>query len=180
MDSKKIIIIVLIVVAVIYVVFVTRGSLTADQPKRFSSDQAKNEAKNIEPPSWSETINNIFGGLQEKVVLNCLEKSPKNSERKCEKLPLGKTTIPAAKEPFLPFLGKATFRTVKLVLIDDGQATVIYTDKKGGNKIDNPQRFDLPNPKNESSKIESIVVLENGGTLEITCKGNTSCQVGQL
>lgn len=179
MDSKKVIIIGLIVVAVIFVIFVTRGSLTADQPERLSSGQSKNEAKNIEPPSWSGTINKVFGGLQEKVVLNCLEKSPKSSESVCEKLPLGKTPIRAAGEPFLPFLGKATFRTVKLILIK-GQATIVYTDKKGGSKIDNPQRFDLPNPENENSKIESIVVLENGGTLEITCKGNASCQVGQL
>lgn len=179
MDSKKVIIIVLIVVAVIFVIFVARGSLTADQPKRFSSDQSKNDAKDVKPPSWSGTINNVFGGLRENVVLNCLEKSPKNSNRKCEKLQIGKTQIQAAGEPFLPFLGKATFRTVKLILIN-GQATIVYTDKKGGNKIDNPQRFDLPNPENENSKIESIVVLENGGILEITCKGNTSCQVGQL
>ena len=166
---NKIVIIVLVLIVVIFVIFVTWGSLTVDQPV---------DAKNINKSDWGKSINNLFGGLQKSAILDCIVKPPAGAERICEQLPL-EIKVKAAEEPWLPFMNKSTFRTAKLVLIK-GQATVTYFDKKGGKDIDNPQRFDLPNPDNDSSTIESLVILEDGGTLTIACKNNTSCQVGQM
>ena len=178
MDSKKIVIIVLILIIVIFIFFVTYGSLTNDPRKSTNSSDTKKDAKNIKPPEWSKAIDSIFGGLQEKVDLECDKKSPAGSERRCEKLRLGETTVKPAKDPWLPFLGKTTFRTARLVLID-GQATIVYCDRKGGSKIDRPQEFDLPNPENDDSIKESLVIMEQGGTLNISCKQNSACKVGQ-
>ena len=165
---NKIVIVVLVLIVVIFVVFVTWGSLTVDKPV---------DAKNMNKSDWGKTINNIFGGLQKSVILDCKVKSPAGSGRKCEELPL-EIKVEAAEEPWLPFMKKTTFRTAKLIRIE-GEATVTYFDKKGGEDIDNPQRFELPNPENDNSTIESLVILEEGGTLTISCKNNTSCQVGQ-
>ncbi len=175
MDTQKIVIIVLILIVVVFVIFVTRGSLTDDQPKRTNSTESKKDAANIPLPDWSKTINKIFGGLEESVDV-CDEPSA-NTEIKCE-LPLGNIEIKPAKEPWLPILKKSSFRTVKLVWIS-GTVSVLYVDKKGGSDIDNPQTFDLPDPKNNSSKFGSLVIMENGGTLTISCKENTKCQIGQ-
>lgn len=167
---NKIVIVVLVLIVVVFVVFVGVGS--------FKTEPKKNP-KEVEAPSGSETFSGIFGGLQEKVVLDCVLKSPPNSKRQCEKLPSGNINIPAAKEPSIPFLKKTSFRTAKLVLIS-GEASVTYFDRKGGGgKFDNPQKISLPNPDNDNSRVESIVILENGGTLNVSCKGNASCQVGQ-
>ena len=165
---NKIVIVVLVLIVVIFVVFVTWGSLSVDKPA---------DAKNINKSDWGKTINNVFGGLQKSVILDCKVKSPAGSGRKCEQLPL-EIKVEAAEKPWLPFMKKTTFRTAKLIRIK-GEATVTYFDKKGGDDIDNPQRFDLPNPDNDNSTIESLVILEEGGTLTISCKNNTSCQVGQ-
>ena len=169
LNMNKIVIIVLVLIVVIFVVFVTWGSLTVDQPV---------DAKNINQSDWGKTINNLFGGLQKSIILDCKVKSPAGAERKCEQLPL-EIKVEAAEEPWLPFMEKTTFRTAKLVLVK-GQATVTYFDKKGRKGIKNPQRFELPNPENDNSEVESLVILEEGGTLTISCKNNTSCQVGQM
>ena len=167
---NKIVIVVLILIVAVFVVFVGVGSFKTE---------TKSDPKEVEAPPGSETFSRLFGGLQEKVVLDCALKSPPNSNRQCEKLRLGNINIPAAKEPSIPFLKKTAFRTAKLVLIS-GEASVTYFDKKGGGKnFDNPQIISLPNPKNDNSRVESIVIRENGGTLNISCKGNASCQVGQ-
>ena len=169
MDTQKIVIIVLVLIGAAFVIFVGVGSFKSE-PKK--------DPKDVEAPTGSETFSKLFGGLQEKVVLDCDPTSRSNSGLRCEKLLLGKKPIPPAKESSLPFLKKTTFRTVKLVLIS-GQASVLYIDNKGGGKIKNPQRFDLPNPENDGAKVESLVFLEKGGTLTISCLGNTACQVGQ-
>ena len=168
MDTQKIVIIVLILIIVVFVIFVARGSLTADEKA----------IANVTPPDWSETINRIFGGLQESVVLECKEKSSPNTDRKCETLPLGVTQIKPAKDPWLPFLKKTTFRTVKLVLIS-GQAEITYINSKKNSKIKNPDKSPLPNFNNKKPNIESLVITEDGGMLTILCKANASCQVGQ-
>lgn len=175
----KIVIVVLILIFVIFVIFVARGSLTSDQPKRTDSNQAKKDAKDPEkiPQNWSNALNSLFGGFQQTVVLECA-KPPANSERRCEALPPGNTSVQAAEEPSLPFLKKATFRTAKLVLIS-GKATITYLDKKGAKDVDNPQIFNLPNLDNKDPNAESLVILEEGGTLNILCQGNSLCQVGQ-
>ncbi len=176
---NKIVIVVLILIVVIFIIFVTYGSLTNDPREQTNSSQLKKDAKNVKPPEWSKAIDSIFGALQETVDLECDKKSPVGSEMRCEKLRLGETSVKPAKEPWLPFLGKTTFRTAKLVMIGEGEATIIYMEKKGGDKIDRPQKFDLPNPDNNNSKKESLVILEEGGTLNISCKQNTACKVGQ-
>jgi hypothetical protein len=159
---NKVVIIVLVLIVVVFVIFVGVGSLTSDE---------KADPEKMPMPALGETVNKIFGGLQETVDL-CKESSAK-SEIKCV-VPLGKIEINAAKKPFLPFLKKTTFRTVKLIWIS-GTVSVFYVDKKGGSKIDNPQHFELSNAK----KKESLVILEEGGTLTISCGGNGACQVGQ-
>lgn len=176
---NKIVIVVLILIVVIFIIFVTYGSLTSVPRKQTNSSQLNKDAENVKPPEWSKAIDSIFGGLQETVDLECDKKSPAGSERRCEKLRLGETSVKPAKDPWLPFLGKTEFRTAKLVLIGEGEATIIYLDKKGGDKIDRPQKFDLPNPDNDNSKVESLVIMELGGTLNISCKQNRACQVGQ-
>ncbi len=174
MDTQKIVIVVLIVIIVVFVIFEVRGSLSADQPKRGNQSDAVEFIKQNKTPGWSKTINRLFGGLQESVVLKCVEISPPNAERQCEKLPLGTIDVPPAKDPWLPFLKKTSMRTVKLVLIN-GIASVNYHNRKGGNNIEDPQHFELPN----FEKNESLVITESGGTLTISCKENAVCQVGQ-
>lgn len=164
---NKIVIIVLIAIVVVFFVFVGVGS--------FKSEPKKTNPKDVEAPQGSESFSDFFGFLQEKVVLRCEQKSPAGSSRQCEKLPIGNITIPPAADSFF---GKSTFRTVRLELLE-GRAAVSYLDKKGSAEFDNPQEFDLPNSDNDDSKIEAIVVLENGGTLNISCRGNSSCRVGQ-
>lgn len=177
---NKIVIVVLIFIVALFIIFVTYGSLTNDPRKQTNSGQLNKDAENVKPPDWSKAIDSIFGGLQETVDLECDKKSPAGSERRCEKLRLGETSVKPAKDPWLPFLGKTEFRTAKLVLIGEGQAKIIYLDKKGGDKIDRPQKFDLPNlDKKTNQKEESLVITEEGGTLNISCKQNTACQVGQ-
>jgi hypothetical protein len=167
---NKIVIVVLILIVAVFVVFVGVGSFKSE-PKK--------DPKDVEAPPGSETFSRLFGGLQEKVVLDCALKSPPNSNRQCEKLPSGEINIPAAKEPSIPFLKKTAFRTAKLILIS-GQASITYLDRKGGGKnFDNPQVISLPNPDNKNSRVESIVIREQGGILTVSCKGNGSCQVGQ-
>lgn len=167
---NKIVVIVLILIAVVFFVSVGVGSFESTPEK---------DPKKVGAPSGSESFSNLFGGLQEKVTLRCDPTAPAaDASMKCRKLVLGSSTIPPAKEPRLPFLKKSTFRTAKVVLLS-GQASVFYLDGKGGGKIKNPQRFDLPNPDNDGSRVESIVILENGGNLNISCKAGTNCQVGQ-
>lgn len=166
---NKIVIIVLILIAVVFFISVGVGS---------SESEPERDPKKVDAPAGSEGFSNLFGGLQEKVTLPCDPTSAANVSLKCQRLLLGSSTVPPAKEPWLPFLKKSTFRTAKVVLLS-GQASVLYLDGKGGSKIKNPQRFDLPNPDNDGSRVESIVFLENGGSLNISCKANTNCQVGQ-
>lgn len=177
MDSQKLGIIILVVVIIVFVIFAARGGLTNDQPEPFSPDQAKKNAPNANKPDWTKTIDKVFGSIRETVDLSC-EKTAKGTERRCEMLSLGNSDVKAAKDPWLPFMKKATFRTAKLVLLK-GQAMVLYIDRKGGDKIDNPQKLPLPNPDDHNSAEGSLVMLENGGTLNITCVGTVPCQVGQ-
>lgn len=165
---NKIVIVVLVLIVAVFVIFVGVGSFKSEPEQ---------DPKTTGAPPGSETFSSIFGGLQEKLVLDCVLKSPTNSNRQCEKLPVN-IIIPAAKEPSIPFLKKTAFRTAKLVLIS-GQATISYKDNKGARGIDNPQIINLPNPDNKDPAVESLVVLENGGTLTISCKLKTLCQVGQ-
>lgn len=166
---NKVVVIVLVLIAVVFFVFVGFGSLKSEQ---------KPLPKDIEAPPGSETLHDLFGSLQESVSLKCDPAAPKTPALRCAKLELGVSDIAPAKESSFPFQGKTTFRTAKLVLLQ-GIASVTYLDRKGGDRIDNPQEFKLPNPKNEGATSESIVVMENGGKLIITCDGNASCRVGQ-
>jgi len=87
--------------------------------------------------------------------------------------------VPPAKEPWLPLMKKTEFRTLKLVLLEGQRVHINYLDKKGGKNIDNPQFFNLPDPDNNNSLKGSIAVMENGGTLTISCLDNVPCRVGQ-
>lgn len=168
-DMNKIVIIVLVLIAAVFFIFVGVGSFESEPEK---------DPKKVKAPPGSETLNNLFGGLQEKIVLRCDPASSANSSLQCQKLLMGTANIPPAKEPSLPFLKKTTFRTAKIVLLS-GQATIFYRDNKGISGQDNPRITNLTNPNDKNSNVESIVVLERGGTLNISCIGNTSCQVGQ-
>lgn len=176
MDSKKIIIVVLVLIVVVFVILVARGSLTVDQPKQMNPQEAKKEVNNISS-NWRGALDSLFGGFQQTVVLPCRDVS-KSSTRQCDQLALGTINVPEAEEPFLPFLKKAAFRTAKLVRID-GRANISYRNNTNAENVDNPQTFKLPNPENNDSIVESLVILETGGILTISCEGNTKCQVGQ-
>ncbi|HLL99836.1 MAG TPA: hypothetical protein VK400_02170 [Pyrinomonadaceae bacterium] len=164
---NKFVIIVLVVIAVVFFIFVGVGS--------FGSEPANPDAKTVNQSSGAGILDSLFGGFRETVELPCERKPAAKSSLRCESLLKGNQTVPAAAEPFLPFLEKSAFRTAKIILFD-GRARVIYRNLKQKEGIDNPQDFELP--KNGSDR-ESLVITEDGGNLNISCLGNAGCRVGQ-
>jgi hypothetical protein len=179
MDSKKLVIVILIVIAVVFVIFAGYGSLTVYQPKRTNARESKKDAKVAPTPGWAKSIDSAFSGWQESVQLRCDPPPDQNSRRRCDDLGTGPIVVPPAKEPWLPLMKKTEFRTLKLVLLEGQRVHINYLDKKGGKNIDNPQFFNLPDLDNNNSLKGSIAVMENGGTLTISCLDNVPCRVGQ-
>lgn len=169
---NKIVIVVLILIVVIFVIFVARGSLTADQPKRGNRQEAAEFSKQKKAPGWSKTIKNLLGGLGGKLELPCEKKAAPDKNIQCEKMPLNT-------EIKIPAETGASFRTATFVLLA-GKARIEYDDETAeAEDLElEEQDFDLPNFETEDPRIGSIVALEKGGKLEISCSGNQSCQVG--
>jgi len=166
---NKVVIIVLVIIVVVFVIFVTRGSLTKDQPKSGN----KSEAANYKAPNWTKTIKKAFAAVGKKVKLNCPPNVPQDPDFECKSLPLD------AAINILPENG-SSFRVVTLVLIK-GRANVEYDDnsEKADDYELDEQDFPLPNPDTDDKEIGSIVILEKGGRLRISCQGNNPCQVAQ-
>jgi hypothetical protein len=160
MSSTKIVIIVLILVAVIFVIFVARGAFRNDPKSDDPKLAAKNSSKKGGKPGWTKAINDFVGSRQPKLTLKQSRYTANTTEevRADEKNP---------------------FRIAKFRLIS-GSATIEYedrTEEAEKMKLDD-QDFDLPNFDNEEDpRSGSIVALEKGGTLTITCKGTGGCRV---
>ena len=112
----KIVIIVLILIAVVFVIFVTRGSLTSDQPKRGSRSDAADFTRQKKAPDWSRTVKKILGGLGKKLSLDCGETDPE-----CLAIPLDKNINISSENG-------TSFRTVTFVLVK-GRARIQYRDR---------------------------------------------------
>jgi hypothetical protein len=166
---NKVVIIVLVLIVVVFVIFVTRGSLTKDQPKRGK----KSEAANYKAPDWTKTIKKAFAAVGKKVKLNCPPNVPPDKDFECKSLPLDNDiNIPAETG--------SSFRVVTLVLIK-GRANIEYDDnsQKADDYELDEQDFPLPNPDTDEHEVGSIVILEKGGRLRISCQGGNPCQVAQ-
>lgn len=162
----------LIIIVGIFVFFVTKGSLDVEKPKTSNETSAKEYSKK-KPPAWSGFIKSALGYFAETVELTCPNKPSANSEFICEKLPLDKNIkIPSNKD--------VSFRTVNFELIK-GKAKIKYRDKtKDAKDLEfDKQDFDLPDNEYRKPRENSIVILEDGGNLEIKCVGDDPCQVGQ-
>lgn len=171
MSSTKIVIIVLIIIVGIFIVFVVRGSM-ANEPKISKQEQGKAFSKK-EPPAWTVFVKSALGYLAETEELKCQKKAAPNSKLICDGLPLDeKIRIPRKKG--------TSFRTVDFVL-KKGKARIEYEDKtdEAEDLEFDEQEFDLPSDETRNPKVGSIVILEDGGTLEIMCQTDSDCQVGQ-
>lgn len=165
---NKIVIVVLILIVLIFVIFVARGSLTDDR-----KNDAAEFTKQKKSPGWSKTVKNLLGGLGKKLKLDCPASVPPDADFECKSLPLN-TDINIQGEKGV------SFRTVTFVLMK-GKANIEYDDatEKADDFDLDEQDFPLPNPDTEDPNIGSIVVLEKGGKLKISCQVNSSCQVAQ-
>ncbi|HEX8738163.1 MAG TPA: hypothetical protein VF721_22705 [Pyrinomonadaceae bacterium] len=166
---NKVVIIVLVLIVVVFVIFVTRGSLTKDQPKKGN----KAEAAKYDPPNWTKSIKNVFAAVGKKVKLDCPPNAPQNKDFECTALPLNTDiNIPAA---------DASFRVVTLARIK-GTAKIEYDDnspKAEDYELDE-QNPKLPDTEKEDDRdVTSIVILEKGGRLRISCQDSNPCQVAQ-
>ncbi|HEX8249836.1 MAG TPA: hypothetical protein VF599_16815 [Pyrinomonadaceae bacterium] len=172
---NKIVIIVLVLIVAVFVIVVLRGSLTDDQPKRGNKTDAANFTREKKAPGWSKTIKKAFGGFGKKLKLDCPPGAPPPPEAdfECQ-------SLPRDKDINIPAENGVSFRVVTFVRIK-GKAAIEYDDntEKADDFDLDEQDFPLPNPDTEDPDIGSIVILEKGGRLRISCRENTTCQVAQ-
>ncbi|HEX8369210.1 MAG TPA: hypothetical protein VF604_11770 [Pyrinomonadaceae bacterium] len=170
---NKIVIIVLVLIVVVFVIVVLRGSLTDDQPKRGNKNDAANFTREKKAPDWSKTIKKAFGGLGKKLKLDCPPGAAPDADFECRSLPRDKAIDIAPEKG-------TSFRVVTFVRIK-GKARIEYDDhtEKAGDFDLDEQDFPLPNPDTEDPDIGSIVILEKGGRLRISCQDTNPCQVAQ-
>lgn len=170
---NKIVIIVLVLIVAVFIIFVSCGSLSVEQPKRGDKSEAAKFSREKKAPGWSKTVKSLLAGLGKKLKLDCPPAPAPDGDFECRSLPLNKDINIGAENG-------ASFRTATFVLIK-GKAAIEYDDKS--EKADDfdldEQDFDLPNADTEDPKTGSIVVLEKGGKLKISCRDNSSCQVAQ-
>ncbi|HSK72647.1 MAG TPA: hypothetical protein VK892_13175 [Pyrinomonadaceae bacterium] len=171
MDSKKIVIIVLILIIAAFVVFVTWGSLSGEQPKRGDRNDAGKFVKEKKTPPWAKVIKSLFGSLSKKMALRCAKAAPDGADYQCEEMPLNEE-IKIPEEP------GTSFRTASFILAK-GKARIEYNDRteKADDFDLDEQEFNLPDLELDDPNIGSIVALEKGGSLKITCLENKPCQV---
>jgi hypothetical protein len=161
MSSTKIVIVVLILIALLFIVFVMKGALSADQPKPGNRNESKTYSKK-EKPGWTKAIkglsnNRLFSSVVPKLKLKQANYSS------------------SAEEKVLP--AKLPFRTATFRLIA-GSASIRYEDDTK-DAIDDlkDQTCPLPNPDSDDHRRCTIIALKSGGTLTFSCQPNTACRV---
>jgi hypothetical protein len=173
---NKVVIVVLVVIVVVFVIFVTRGSLTKDQPQSNSkTSDAKTYSREKKAPGWTRAIKNAFAAVGKKLKLDCPPNVPPDADYQCKSLALNK-------EIRIPGDKGTSFRVVTFELIGTNAAVIKYEDDtEGADKYElDEQKLDLPNPDTDDPKIGSIVILEKGGRMTISCQDvNKPCQVAQ-
>lgn len=157
MSTTKIVIIVLVLIALVFIIFVTKGALSEDQPKAGKRNDAVSFTKQNKAPGWTKTISSMFGSLRPKLVLSRKSFTSNASE-----------SVPPDEDHSMrtgTFLRRA------------GSVHIRYVDltENAGEDL-RVQEFDLPNPDNSDPNRGSIVVLKRGGQLQITCV-STPCRV---
>lgn len=159
MSSTKLVIIVLVLIGVLFVVFVSYGTLRSEPPRKVDNDAAESAPT----PDWTASIKRLFGSLQPKLPL----KKQVYSQGDPENIP------PDKDHP----LRTATFHT------KTGDTRIVYDDRtpltkdSPMKKLDHPQECKLPDFEKKKPNDCSIVALKNGGTLTITCLNNKPCEI---
>lgn len=176
MDSKKAVIVVLVLIAAAFIFLTAWGSAVSEKPKRGGKTEAAEFFKKKENRAFVDftgAVKNVLGGLGGKMTLPCAEPFKDQSGLACSNLSLNQEIkIPPEKD--------VSFRTVTFVLVK-GRARIEYEDRTGkAGRFDlDEQDFELPNPETEDPKTGSIVALEDGGVLTVSCIGTAPCEVGQ-
>ena len=154
MSSTKIVIVVLILIAVVFALFVTKGALSDEQPKRGGKDEAAQFSSQDRAPRWSKTIDKLSGSMR-------------------PTLDLGDDIFPAGIYKVDPD-EERPFRIAKF-RPHTGSAYIVYVNAT-------PDEGELKVQKIESSdfadgKKPSIVALKEGGQLTVSCTGTEPCSV---
>jgi hypothetical protein len=162
MSTTKVVIVVLILVALLFVILVTRGALTDDQPRPGNRNDSRTYSKKKEKPGWTKAIkglssNRLFSSVVPKLALKQEDYSSSTEEK------------------VLP--DKKPFRTATF-LLKAGRASIRYKDQTK-DAIDDlkDQECPLPNPDSDDHSRCTIIALKGGGTLTFSCEPNSACRV---
>jgi hypothetical protein len=155
MSGSRWVLLVLVGLAVLFATSVGIGVHTGSGGKQ--------DPKNYEPESWTKGIGGLLRPFSPKLVL----------DRKIFKLGGGHSASVTVQVP----AADTTLRIGTFVLREGSKATLHYLAAPGASGLEvlRDQKQELPDDKDR--RQASLIVLEQGGTLQIECSLEAPCNV---
>lgn len=162
MTRQRMAIISLVIIAVL---FITIQALDLFSNSSSSNVQARNQAEQGEyvPPNWIENIGDVLAPFAPKVELD-----------------VDQFLVPANTVQAIAIPPSRRFMRIASFELSTGDKAILTYQNSGSNPLTDGQAekpLELPRSTGKNQYRGSIIAGEEGGTLQIECRGSVSCQV---